>query len=178
MIDVEKERANLPPELQKQLNKQGHSTAYDREIIDVLQECAGSANVDQLIVGLYLRHGRTLKRSALAAKLSYMFTVKKITRTQVGIYSLIKTDADTGQATDPTSRAVPAPTSRAVPAPAIPASAAFMPPGKLSKARRITCANCSTYRAYPENTTVLQFDGSAFCSAKCIKEYREGLALD
>ncbi len=73
--------SDLPPELLKQLSG-GQSDKLDSQIITVLKACNGSADLDQMLIGLFRRFGIIQKRRFLQNKLWRMVRKGQIHRTE------------------------------------------------------------------------------------------------
>lgn len=63
--------SELPQELRDQLNA-GKTDELEQDILEVLKEYEGYANIDELLVGLYKRNGKIQERQFLANKLYRM----------------------------------------------------------------------------------------------------------
>lgn len=63
--------SELPQELRDQLNA-GKTDELEQDILEVLREFEGFANIDELLVGLYKRNGKVQERQFLANKLYRM----------------------------------------------------------------------------------------------------------
>lgn len=180
MIDVDAARKDLPHEVLMQLSEEHKLTKKDRLVISVLEECEGSANLDQLIVGLYQLHGEISRRGPLTQKLNKMVHAKKLDRASHGVYKLPAPTEPTDQEEEKPEQepAAAVATLRSEdkvatgsmghvkPSPAGESSEAFV--SKAEEENDGICANCT--KPLKKNACIL-YDDAFFCTHSCKREY-------
>lgn len=155
MIKVSEIRDSLPPELQKQLSKRQRQDGNDFEsvVLKTIEACGGAATVDQILIAWYRATQTVAKRNTTQSRLHYMVKRQVIAKKGCRVFTL------------------PAAQKQSV-------AILEQNPSTASDTgtqdhREFTCANCTTKKTVSPGDKEFVFDELDFCSARCMREYKD-----
>jgi|GEM_PF-4552612 len=154
MIDIAENYDQFPDELKQQLIIGGRQKqplkGRSVTVIKILQECNYSADLNQILTGIWEKEGEVVKRTTLYSHMNYMRSQGLLTDdTKAGTYQLNLRNADVQQVLQ------------------ISANKAEQILEELANTVETSCANCSTELVITPGAKRIRAEEMDFCSNKC-----------
>ena len=149
MIDVQKELAGLPPEVAAQLRVGKTGTPRQDQIMEIVRECGGQADVDQLVIGMWTMFKVAIKRENVSTITTTLKNSGRLEKVNRGTFRLPAAELELKRASTPE-----------------PAEE------KESDVETFDCANCSREVVVNPSLNYHSIDEDLFCRRQCMDEFK------